>query len=623
VRVILSLRAHEESCASGRPITRRVGQGRTLRDALDAAARSARGRWRRDRDRSRCGSAVPETIEQALPRLDLQVELVHRMAGISDRTADRLYYLIELGREGVYLTRGDDTLLVSPNQTIQQSIEGERALVERLGRWNELPDDSWADRANGFGRFETIAWLEPSPGGEPVELYRGVPLVTFADVTRENVVDALVLAARFLARNQTERGEYRYVYRPFRDADERWTDENNIVRHGLCPKVVLMAHQLRPDPALLASARRGIDYTLRFLERRDDRCWVSHQDDGSDEPNIKMGVVAVTIISILELARVEPIDQYRDELECLAAQLLAMQEPSGQFVHYDVPRGHPYYGRHNTIYPGEIMLALSRLHEFTHDERYKRAFDRALEFQRRWFRAERAETTPDGIYADQRRQDLISFEPWGIMAVEDMYRQTGEQQYADFGFELVEFMDGSFHFDLGRAQYPDYLGGYFKTQLELPAINSCGYTEGAAAAFAIALRADDRVEERRLSLLLGLRFVLQLQYAPGRSLFYVPDAATANGGFRYNLSASRIRNDYMYHAMNALAVAAFTLRPEDYPPHVSPGAIPEILEPAFPAVESPPDAAQPDGGQPDAAAAGADASPAGRDASPASPDAAP
>lgn len=615
VRVILSLRAHEARCANGRPITRRMGEGRTLREALDAAARGARGRWTRDRGRARCQDEVPETIETALPRIDIQVEIVHRMAGISDRTADRLYYLIELGREGVYLTRGRDTFLVSPNRTIQESLETEQRVVERLGRWNDLPEDAWADRANGFGRFETIAWIEPSPLAEPMELYRGVPLVTFDRITREQLVDALVLAAQFLVRSQTPEGEYRYIYRPFRD--DRWSDENNIVRAGLCPKVVIMAHELRPDPALLASARRGIDYTLRFLQRGDGRCWIRHRDPGDTEPNVKMGVVAVTIISILELARVDSIDDYRDELECLANQLLAMQQPSGQFTHYDVPRGHRSYGQHNTIYPGEIMLALSRMYEFTREERFKQAFDRALEFQRRWFRSTRALTTPDGIYPDNRRIDLIAFEPWGIMAVEDMYRQTGEQQYADFGFELVEFMDGSFHYDLGRAQYPDYVGGYFKTQLELPAINSCGYTEGAAAAFAIALRAGDRIEERRLALLLGLRFVLQLQYRPGESLFHVPDPDTASGGFRYNLSASRVRNDYMYHAMNALALAAFTLRPEDYPPYVRVDDVPEILEPAFPDMPVP---ADPPPRAFDAGAAAADADAAAPDAG---PDAAP
>jgi hypothetical protein len=287
------------------------------------------------------------------------------------------------------------------------------------------------------------------------------------------------------------------------------------------------------------------------------------------------------VMSILVLGRTTDIEEYRDELTCLANQILAMQEPSGRFTHYDVPQSHSYHGRHNTIYPGELMYALSMLHEWSGDARFKAAFDRALEYQRSWFRETRSETTDDGIYDERRRVDLISFEPWGIMALNDMYRQVGEQQYVDFAFELVEFMDGLFHWNLGRAQYADYLGGYFKTQLEPPAINSCGYTEGAAAAFAIALRLGQNVEQRRRSLLLGLRFVLQLQYHPERSLFHVPDPETASGGFRYNLAASRVRNDYMYHGLNALAIAGMSLREEDYPPNVTFENVPEILEPAF------------------------------------------
>jgi len=579
VRLIVAVRGVGHGCTPGQAEGFVVGEATTVRSAVDAAAEQLRDDWGRMRKRLGCSREMPGSMSDAVASLTLQVELVHRMAAITDREPDRLYSLVELGREGVYLSRRGRTAMVSPARTIHSALDNERAMVERLGTWFDQGEDAWRDPNSELGRFETIAWNELRPGAPPIPLYRGVKLIEMRDVTRENLVEGLVLGARFLARNQAPSGEYRYLYRPLRAPRDRWTRTNNIVRHSLCPLVVLRAAQLRPDPELVGSAKRGIDYTLGFLRHIGDRCHVWYQAEDERQGNAKMGTVAAMVISILELGRMQDIQEYRDELECLGAQILAMQEESGEFVHYDVPSGHPFHGTHNTIYPGELMLALSRLYEWSGDARYRQAFDRAMGFEQRWFRETRARTEDDGVYNEQRRIDLISFEPWGIMAVDDMHRQTGDRRYADFGFELVEFMDGLFQYDLGRAQYADYLGGYFKTEEELPAINSCGYTEGAAAAFAIALRTGDRIEERRRALLLGLRFVLQLQYHPERSLFYLPDQDAANGGFRYNLSFSRVRNDYMYHAMNALALGAVTLRPEDYRARFS--NVPDVVQPAF------------------------------------------
>lgn len=618
VRFIIAVRGIGHGCHQGRAEGFTVGEGTTVRGSLDNAVTQLRRRWSPTRRRLGCSREMPRDIDDAMAHLTLQVELVHRMAALTDREEDRLFWLIELGREGVYLQRGEQTLMVSPSRTIHAALDNELSMVERLGRWNDLSEEVWTNETHEFGRFETFAWLELRPGAEPLALYRGLPLVRVHDIDRESLVEGLVLGAQFLVRNQESSGAYRYLYRPLRNERERWTTNNNIVRHSLCPLVVLRAHQLSPDPVLLRSAKRGIDYTLSHLRHREERCHIWYQAEGDSRGNAKMGTVAAMVISIIEMGESADIEEYRDELTCLGEQILAMQERSGRFTHYDVPVGHPFYGRHNTIYPGELMLALSRLFEWSGDTRFREAFDRAMEFQRNWFREMSAETRDDGIYDERHRVDLISFEPWGVMAVDDMHRQTGQQRYVDFGFELAEFMDGLFQFDFRRAQYADYLGGYFKTQLELPAINSCGYTEGAAAAYRLALRSGQRIAERRQRLLFGLRYVLQLQYHPERSLFHMPDPEMSSGGFRYNLSFSRVRNDYMYHALNALALAALTLRDEDYPAHVDFGDVPEILEPAFAPdrTPTPPPAPTPAPAADAAPAPVADAAPA-RDAAPA------
>ncbi len=146
----------------------------------------------------------------------------------------------------------------------------------------------------------------------------------------------------------------------------------------------------------------------------------------------------------------------------------------------------------------------------------------------------------------------------------------------DFAFQIQDWMDQTFFFDPMRTSYPDYLGSYFKKHQELPAINSNGYTEGAASAYAMALRTGRDVERRRRTLVLGVRFAMQLQYESYDSTFFLPVPDTGMGGFRYNLQFARNRNDYSYHAMSTLSQALEFLRPEDYPA-IHPVELPQSL----------------------------------------------
>ncbi len=573
--VLVALRGAANERTRGRPIASGSGRADTLLAAIDAATDDAREAWS-SADRR----GLDSDLDDALGGVRVQIDVATNMADVTDRDmdADRLFRMFEIGREGVTLSKGKRFWYVGPQDGVHRAIDDEKTLVERVGEAAKLGKDAWKNRGHRFGRFETVSWIERAPGRDVVSLYRGLPLVTFRDVTRERLVESLRLGAKFLVRNQYHDGQFRYLYKPMKQpAADRWSNENNIVRHGLNPYTVLLVHGIEPDPAYVEAAHKGLGFTIKHLKRVENRCYVEHQDDGENQPNVKMGTVAVTILSMLKLKEFDDITRYESTLRCLGEELLAMQKPSGDVTQYDVPEGHPSRGRRNTIFPGEIMFAFSRMYGHTQDERFKRAFDRLRDFQERWFAQNEAETTDDDIYDETHRVDLISFEPWGLMALDDMHRQTGDDAYVDWAFHLVEFMDGRFQFDLERSQYPDFVGGYFKTQLELPAINSCGYSEGAAAAFGIAVRTGRKVEERRRAIVMGLRFALQLQYPSREMSFYVPDPDTALGGYRYNLNKSRVRNDYMYHAMSALAQGVLNLRPQDYPARTPIAGIPEIL----------------------------------------------
>jgi hypothetical protein len=265
-----------------------------------------------------------------------------------------------------------------------------------------------------------------------------------------------------------------------------------------------------------------------------------------------------------------------------------MQDPNGHFRQYDVPPEHDYYGCENTIFPGELQLALARVYQRTHDERYREAFSRAFDWYKRWWEINVARRTSDGVYNEEERMNLVGFVPWTVMALNEMHRQTNEARYADFAFVLQDWMDEAFFFDGPRTSYPDYLGSYYKHHWELPAINSSGYTEGAGAAYDLALRTGRDVERHRQVLILGARFAMQLQYEGYPTTYFLPDPPTAMGGYSYNLNFARLRNDYSYHAMSALSQALSYLRPQDYPA-VNPVELPPTLRMAQGSPPSPPE----------------------------------
>jgi len=569
-RVAISLRSFAAS-PEHKKIGWRNSPGATLRAAVDAAIGRLKSGWPKMRDE------LPERLADAMDEIEVEIDVLYDVCEITDRETRRLLWNLELGYEGAFIEKDGTTVLRLPSDALQGGVETEAAFVERLEKNADLEAGAWRDPDHRFGRFASLNFAEVTPEGRVVRLYRGNPLVRVSEVTRERLVRSLVVGARWLWHNQLPDGQFRYRYKPLRDPSARWQEGNNIVRHALNPYTLMLVNRVAPDRRLVQSARRGLEYTFANLRRfGGNRCHIWHTDVPAKVPNAKMGAVAVTILSLVAMAEKVDIREYEDELTCLANQILYMQDRNGHFRQYDVPRDHSYFGSENTIFPGEIMFALARMYTYSGQAKYKDAFDRAQSWYTDWWNFRSARRTEEGVYTEKDRQDLVGFVPWAVMALDAMHRKAPEQKYADFAFQLQDWMDEMFLWDARTTPYPDYLGAYFKRHDELPAINGCGYTEGAAAAFAIAKRVGRDVERRRRAVVLGVRFAMQLQYTWRGNMFWIPDTPTALGGYRFHLTATRLRNDYSYHAMSAIGQAALFLGEEDYPAR-RPIELPEAL----------------------------------------------
>lgn len=613
-RTIVSLRWRKELGLKGRKLTKRISHGKTLIKALDASAKEIVDDWpdivrSAMTNRNLSISFVSKDIKEAIKNMEIEIDVLFDQCALTDKSLRDLLWYLELGLEGVSLA-GDGTFhYLEPSYAVQMEVTSpviflEKMLMkQRLNQFLREPKKAKNKRKRGkvisetnwykdtkyrLGRFRTVNWVEREAGGDIVELYRALPLKTIWDVTRSALVRSLELGADWLMNNQSDDGQYAYKYTPTNKPGRRWTPGGNIVRHALNPYTLLMVNKISPDPKYVESAKKGIEFTLQFLRHKGNRCVICHRDPPARYYNAKIGTVAVTILSILKLADVADISEYDDVLKCLAEELLFMQDPNGHFWQYDVPPDHPYYGAESTIAPGEFVFALSRLYSHYKDKKYKEAVDRALPFYMTAWRKLRGERTPHGVYDEEHRVNLIGIVPWLVTAMNDLHLTTGDQKYADIAFEQQEWIDNEFFWYLDRAEYPDYVGASFKVHKELPAINSCQYTEGAAAAYDLAKRVGHKVEERRQVVVHGMRFCLQTQYDSYGSTFFLPVPEEAMGGYRYTIGHLRLRNDYNYHAMAAIAQSVEYLEPDDYPAE-RPLHIPPVLSELLGELENPPE----------------------------------
>jgi len=581
------------------PRYRTLGRSRhrsPVRAVLKAAERAAR-KWH---GRARAKGWPP--LAEALPSsIRLQLDIGYDRGAFVDRTDRTLFYGYELGLAGLYLNRGNKTKVLPPHYPVWFGKEyyskvlsdgrklgslfkitcgsrpGEQAPAERrdehaacMKQWHYKNQDV------NFGRFAAISFREREPEGQLMDLYRGVPLVPTGSLNRERALVAVEQCADNLARSifpdgklwphghrheqkiGPEPGKSVYRYAPVSDY---YSKDYNMVRHVLVPFVLARSQRFLDKPLYLERAKQSLGFLLAHSKWEDDRAFPYFKE------NVKMGAASVAALALVEVSSREKLSPELDKLtRGIGEFMLWMQDDNGHYKQYHVPPGHPYFGRETSIFPGEILLGVSRMYDYTKDERYRKSFEKGAEFYHKWFKDKEAKKRGDGTYGEGDRIDILQFTPWYIMAVADFYYQTKDEKYARWGIEVGHWAVDTHQVLPPRAIYPDHVGAFWQREREQPAMHGCVYTEGAAAALGLAKAIGDAraAAKFRNATLWGCRFALQLQYIPGDSDYFIKRKARSDGAFRYSVTDDHIRIDYAYHAMSSLTQALMYLDDDEW-----------------------------------------------------------
>jgi len=557
----------------GRPIMRRAGRGTTLPAALADAAGQIRKGWaaRRAELSDEAELALPAEPSRALPELLIELALAHDRCEILDRDPSRLSELFEPGLHGAYLRIRDPKGLREhsryPGFAIDHGMSSPRRLIDSLCTdLAGLRVEAWRDPRRVFGRFLTRVFLERKPGGAVVELRRGRPRVSTAAVTEPRLREARRQAARYLSAIQDGSGRFLYRYRPLADS---WIEGNDLHTHALVTLALVSAEpgpgvDGRAEPDLLA-----LHYLQTFLRcegwkgRR--ACFLWHTDPTEERAKASVGASALTALALLMLAEQKRIDREQaDALAGLGLHLLRMQDPNGHFRQFHVPPGHPYYGCERRDVPGQILLALARLHRYTGEAAYREAFDRGLEFyDARWERlVERGLDSGAGFAIVA--PDWLAAAPWQVMARAEMYRQTGDRRYADRLLAIQSATDARFLLTADRAAYSDLAGGVLRAPGEPPDMADALIAAGRAAAYGAAVRAGRERTALRRHVLEGLRFVLEQQHADvTSSAYFMRRPWMVEGAFCSSALRSPLETKHTALALLAIDEALANLAPAD------------------------------------------------------------
>lgn len=446
----------------------------------------------------------------------------------------RVFYQRARGLTGMEIGYRGEIARFAPTQMLSANLRFKRVL-DRFLEERDIKADEFAVEG-GLRAFSARQFLLPADKKtEGVELYRGATLVAPEPAPYENrAADLADGIGLWMTGNLSPEGALPYKYWPSRGEE---SPADNAIRRFLATLSLTRLAKLRRSRELHHAARLNLCYNLkRYFRSIGNGRGAIVENKGA-----KLGAAAIAALAILESpARAE----FNSELTLLAAGVNSLRDRELGFRTFFFPAERD--GENWNFYSGEALLfwaEASRLGTgFAPSlERCAEVFSRCRE---RHYRARNP-----------------AFVPWHTQACASLYRQTGRREFADFVFEMNDWLLPMQQWD-GLAA--DLRGRFYNPQrpeFGPPHAASTGaYLEGLADALALAraLGETTRIGTYGRAVKRGLRSLRQLQFRDQVDTFYISKKTRVLGALRTEVYDNAVRIDSAAHA---LAAAIKILRP--------------------------------------------------------------
>ncbi|MFQ5491689.1 MAG: AMMECR1 domain-containing protein [Phycisphaerae bacterium] len=496
------------------------GVGSSIRMAAVTAARDAALAALDD------AASVGPVTREWLGRIHIETEAIGQpvplaFAGRWDDPA-AFHGLVEPGIDGLALKLGNVSKRFLPSHIISQGIEvyeAAQALAQQLA-----PSIEQLEGAELF-RFRSTHWHELTPGGQVVQLHRGLILIEPDEVTDENLARTIGHIADYMVYRQLPTGWFSYQYKPSNDT---YLEDDNLVRQaGVAWGLAVHGRDYDKTATLGASEKALERLASRIVDLPGvpDAAFVAGR-----KKRHKLGITALTVLAMFDHPNAE---KFADKRRRLINGIYWLQRPSGKFVTAFPPTrklSDQYY------FPGEALLALARDYEHQPNQRAVDAFGTAYGFYTKFF----------------RDNPMPPFVPWQAQAFARMALPTKKRAYADYVFEMTDWLLSK-QYTPENCPWPELYGGVAAYVNAPPGVATAAYLEGISDALLLARKWGDRERAARYerAVRLAARFVMQLQFRPEEA-YYVRSKPDTVWGTRTTLTRNHLRIDHSQHALMAL-----------------------------------------------------------------------
>ncbi len=509
---------------------------------------SANGATLADAVASASDVLAAQTEEARSARLELDISVSAQGAPLeSEPTA-----MAAIGQSGIFVAGEDNRAgFVLPGEIVQRGLfrraQGSRQPTLDDGKLEAL----LADRAGVAKedlkqmrryRFSADAHVESSDHARALTLYRGM-VERAAPVTPELLFDRVRRGADYLVRVLSDEGRYLYMVHPAEDRDDQ---AYGWLRHAGTTYALLEAYEQFAVALYLEKSEQALAYLKRRM-RDDPASQGKYVLDTLDEEQQKVGGAGLALLAFAEHAAATRKSNNIDAMRALARFIMAEQYADGHFrANSDLPEEPGRKRKREPIYyPGEAILALTRLYAIDPQSAYLDAARRAADW---------VVHTRDA----NATEDTQEHDHWMAYACNDLYRATSDPSYLSHAQKIGRAILKK-QYKGADAPAPDWIGAFYQGESTLAATRLEAYdsvirlTRFAGSPAPTFLEAAQEAG----AFLVGQQFDIENGY-------WLRNPSKAAGGVRESLFVSDVRIDYVQHAMSAWLHLARILSDPEY-----------------------------------------------------------
>ena len=431
------------------------------------------------------------------------------------------------GLVGLEVRYGRKSFHLAPTRMIAANLGFARAFDRFQRQANVTASDIAAH--GGVRVFSARQFLIAAHDGTVrTELFRGsTPVPPTPSDDEDRAADLADGIGRWMLRNLSADGRLPYKYWPSRGKE---SPADNAIRRFLASLALARLGEHHGDAGIREAARRNLRFNLTK--------YFQHIGGGRgaivERTGAKLGAAALAALCILE----SPVSsEFSTELGMLTAGVNSLADDEVGFRTFFFPPERD--GENWNFYSGEALLFWA--------EAARRGAEGAPSI-------ERCAATFARCRERHYRLRNPAFVPWHTQAGASLFAQTGKREFADFVFEMNDWLLPMQQWDGLPA---DLRGRFYdprRPEFGPPHAASTGvYIEGLADALALAstlgdgtrVAAYERVVDR------GLRSLRQLQFRGPHDMFYIARRELVLGALRTEAYDNAVRVDSAAHALAA------------------------------------------------------------------------